>query len=72
MITAKLQRLPNALLALSVLAFGLAPAVRAQAVSNASITGRISDEQGSLLPGAHVKLLGVENGSIQNAVLYRQ
>ncbi len=68
MTTQRLQRFSHAVLALSVLVFALPRPLHAQAVSNASITGRISDEQGSVLPGAQIKLLGAENGSVQNAV----
>ena len=61
------SRLPS-ILTLTVLLFGLAPYLKPQAVSIASITGRVVDEQGAVLPGAQIKLADAENGSIHNAV----
>lgn len=52
----------------AVLMLGLAPAVNAQAVSIANITGLVVDEQGAVLPGAEIKLIGTDNGSIHKAV----
>lgn len=40
----------------------------AQAVSNASVTGRILDEQGAIVAGAQVRLTGTETGTVYNAV----
>src|SRR5947209_6117011 len=51
-----------------VLLLGLAPYLKPQAVSIASITGRDVDEQVAVLPGAQIKLTDAENGSIHNAV----
>ncbi|MFN7925535.1 MAG: carboxypeptidase regulatory-like domain-containing protein [Bryobacteraceae bacterium] len=47
---------------------GLGSSLYAQAVSNASITGHVTDEQNAALPGAQVKLRGAENGVVHNAV----
>ena len=47
---------------------GLAPALRAQAVSTATVTGRATDEQGALVTGAQIKLTGVDTGAISTAV----
>src|SRR5436190_21424202 len=39
-----------------------------QAVSIATVTGHVTDEQGALLNGAQIKLAGVETGSVFNAL----
>src|ERR1051325_10906907 len=44
------------------------PALDAQAVSSASVTGRIMDEQGSIVPSAHIQLTGVNTGAVYTAV----
>ncbi len=50
--------------------FGLAnsQALDAQAVSIATVTGRVVDGQGALLVGAQIKMSGVETGVVYNAV----
>jgi len=40
----------------------------AQAVSNASITGRIMDEQGAVVPGARIQLTALNTGTVYAAV----
>ena len=40
----------------------------AQAVSIASVTGRMTDEQGALIAGAQIKIAGVDTGTVYNAV----
>ncbi len=45
-----------------------APQAGAQAVSNASVTGRILDEQGAIVPGAQIRLTATETGIVHNAV----
>jgi hypothetical protein len=47
---------------------GMAPALYAQAVSIATVTGRVTDEQGALVTGAQIKLTGVDTGTISTAV----
>ena len=43
------------------------PALDAQAVSIASVTGRVTDEQGALVAGAQIKMTAVDTGAIYNA-----
>ncbi len=45
-----------------------APAVYAQAVSIAAVTGRVTDEQGALVAGAQIQIAGVNTGSVYHAV----
>ena len=45
---------------------GSAPALYAQAVSVASVTGRVVDEQGALVNGAQIKMIGVDTGAVYN------
>jgi hypothetical protein len=40
----------------------------AQAVSNATVTGRVIDEQGALLTGAQLKIIGTETGAVFTTV----
>jgi hypothetical protein len=47
---------------------GNAPALHAQAVSIASVTGRVTDDQGALVPGAQIKMTAVDTGAVYNAV----
>ena len=47
---------------------GNAPALHAQAVSIASVTGRVTDEQGALVAGAQIKMTAVDTGAVYNAV----
>ncbi|HEY3840530.1 MAG TPA: carboxypeptidase-like regulatory domain-containing protein, partial [Bryobacteraceae bacterium] len=44
------------------------PAMHAQAVANASVTGRVVDEQGGLLVNAQIRISGTETGIVYNAV----
>jgi Carboxypeptidase regulatory-like domain len=44
------------------------PALYGQAVSIASVTGRIQDEQGASMSGAQVRMTGVDTGVIYTAV----
>src|SRR5258706_486913 len=44
------------------------PAVYAQAVSIASVTGRVVDEQGAVVTAAQIRMIGVETGAVSNAV----
>ena len=43
-------------------------ALHAQSVSNATITGRITDEQGAVAPGARIQITGVDTGAVYTAV----
>ncbi|MEO8735498.1 MAG: carboxypeptidase regulatory-like domain-containing protein [Edaphobacter sp.] len=54
------------LLAVAVLALG--PLLHAQAVSIASVTGRITDPQGAVITGAHVKLVAAATGRVHDMV----
>src|ERR1035438_696124 len=66
------KRIKNAVTVSSVLVtlavLGNVPALDAQAVSNASVTGRVLDEQGALVAGAQIKMAGVDTGAVYNAV----
>jgi len=53
---------------LTLVALGSAPAMHAQAVSIASVTGRVADAQGALISGAQIKMTGVDTGAVYNAV----
>jgi hypothetical protein len=53
---------------LTFVVLGTAPALHAQAVSNASVTGRVLDGQGALVAGAQIKMTGVDTGAVYNAV----
>src|SRR2546430_9323120 len=55
-------------LLLSFVALGEAPALYAQAVSNATVTGRVTDQQGALVIGAGIKVTGVDTGALRQAV----
>ena len=46
----------------------IAPVLHAQAVSNATVTGRVTDEQGAVVPGARIQIAGVDTGIVNNAV----
>ena len=54
------------LLALAVL--GTAPPMHGQAVSVASVTGRVTDEQGAIVAGAQIRMNGIETGTLFRAV----
>jgi hypothetical protein len=45
-----------------------AAALHAQAVSIASVTGRVADEQGAVVSGAPVRMTGVDTGVVYNTV----
>src|SRR5947209_6338445 len=47
---------------------GGVPSVYAQAVSIASVTGRVIDEQGAVVTGAQIKINGVDTGVVYNVV----
>src|SRR5882762_1482894 len=55
-------------LLLSFVTLGEAPALCAQAVSNATVTGRVTDQQGALVIGAEIKVTGVDTGALRQAV----
>src|SRR3954452_3576553 len=44
------------------------PALDAQAVSSAAITGRIMDEQGAIVPSARIQLTGANTGVVYTAI----
>ncbi len=44
------------------------PALHAQAVSIASVTGRVVDGQGALVTGAQLRMTGVDTGAVYNTV----
>ena len=54
-------------LAILLLALGHAMNLAAQAVSIASVTGRVVDAQGAVLPKATVRLVRVDTGSVYTA-----
>ncbi len=54
-------------LLLAVFVLGNAPAVHAQAVSIASVTGRVTDPSGAVVSGAQVKITAVDTGVVHNA-----
>ena len=56
------------LLLLTLLVIGNSPAVRAQAVSIASVTGRVVDPSGAVVSGAEIKMTAVDTGIVHNAV----
>ncbi|HSR06527.1 MAG TPA: carboxypeptidase-like regulatory domain-containing protein, partial [Bryobacteraceae bacterium] len=56
----------SAVLALGVI--GPTHALHAQAVSNASVTGRVADEQGAVVTGAQIRMTGVDTGTVYNTV----
>src|SRR3954449_13006279 len=44
------------------------PPLCAQAVSNATVTGRVTDEQGAVIPDARIQIAGVNTGVVYSAV----
>src|SRR5438309_689552 len=44
------------------------PQLYAQAVSNATVTGRVTDEQGAVIPEARIQITGVNTGAVYSAV----
>ena len=55
-------------LLMGFLALATARALKAQAVSIATVTGRVVDEQGALLNGAQVRMTAVDTGVVSNAI----
>src|ERR1039457_5799940 len=55
-------------LLLIVAVLGNAPALHAQAASSASVTGRVTDDQGALVPAADIKMTAVDTGAVYHAV----
>src|SRR5689334_6842809 len=53
---------------LTFLVLATPPALHAQAVSIATVTGRVIDEQGALVVGAQIKVTAIETGTVFNAV----
>ncbi len=45
---------------------GEPPALRAQAVSIASVTGRVTDQEGAVLSGAQITITGVDTGTVHS------
>lgn len=45
-----------------------APVLHAQAVSNATVTGRVADEQGAAVAAARIQMSGVETGAVYSAL----
>ena len=56
-----------------VIAFGMfllmpdAPPLHAQAVSIATVTGRVTDEQGAIVPGANIKITRIDTGTVSTS-----
>src|SRR5215469_12024460 len=51
----------------SLLSLGIAgtvPLLNAQAVSNATVTGRVTDEQSAVIPNARIQITAVETGAV--------
>src|SRR4051794_33091605 len=44
------------------------PPLGAQAVSNATVTGRVTDAQGAVIPDARIQIAGVNTGAVYSAV----
>jgi hypothetical protein len=63
-----LRTVTSASVLLCLIALGNTPALYAQAVSIASVTGRVVDEQGAVVTGAQIRMVGVETGAVSNAV----
>jgi len=53
---------------LAFVVLGTTPALHAQAVSIASVTGHVTDAQGALVAGAQIKMTGVDTGASYQAV----
>src|SRR2546427_11496541 len=65
------KRLRVALSSTVLLAMLLAsniPALYGQAVSNATVTGRVTDEQGAVVPGARIQITAVNTGTVYTVV----
>ena len=63
--------LPLGAMLLAILALVNSPVLHAQAVSIASVTGRISDSSGAMLPGAHIKMTAVDTGIVHETTADR-
>src|SRR5260370_7859338 len=50
------------------MALTMSPALYAQAVSIATVTGRVTDQQGAVLAGAQITITGVDTGAVHKAV----
>ena len=55
-------------LLLTLFAAGNLLELRGQAVSVASVTGRVEDEQGAVISGAMIRMVGVDTGTVNNSV----
>lgn len=62
----KLRSVTGVSVLLTFVALGNAPALHAQAVSIASVTGRVLDEQGAVVSGAQIRMIGVETGTVSS------
>ncbi len=51
-------------LVLALVVSAAVPILKAQAVSTASVTGRVTDQQGANLASANIRIIGVETGSV--------
>src|SRR5215831_15983623 len=49
-------------------AAGTAPVLRAQAVSSATVTGRVTDQQTAIIPNARIQITAVETGAVYSAL----
>jgi len=58
----------RAILLMIVLVAAISPALHAQAVSIATVTGRVVDEQGAIVVGAEIRITGVDTGTVFNVV----
>ncbi len=47
---------------------GITPNLSAQAVSNATVTGRVTDQEDAVLSGAQVKITGLDTGTVHDVV----
>jgi hypothetical protein len=64
----KLKRFVLAGIALACALLEMLPQLCAQAVSVALVTGRVTDEQGASIAGAHIKMNGIETGTLHIAL----
>ena len=68
MLTKTKSRIALSFLLMSFGVLGMTPLLRAQAVSNATVTGRVTDQEGAVLSGAHIKIFGVDTGTAHDVV----
>ena len=61
-------RLSGTTLLMVLAVANLTPALHAQAVSIASVTGRVTDERAASVPGASIRVTSVDLGTVYNAV----